>query len=106
MTVRLCLLPFFLESTFLNRVPCDLTVEAEKTTVAPAVTLKKPSRGPSDDDVFQAYMNRGGSYKWNEHQYFVKAIDDLSRVHQDKMAKVSSELILLVCLSKREQSSL
>jgi len=46
---------------------------------------------PSDDDVFTAYMNRGGSgsHNWNEHQYFVKAMEDLHRSQQDKMAKVS-----------------
>ena len=54
--------------------------------------LKKPSHEASDDDVLKAYMNRGGnagSHKWNEHQYFVRAMDDLHRNQQDKMAKVS-----------------
>jgi len=38
-------------------------------------------------------MDRGGSsnrHSWNEHQYFVKAMEDLHRSQQDKMAKVSS----------------
>lgn len=58
--------------------------------------MKKPSHGPSDDDIFMAYMNRGGAgnaaghHKWNEHQYFVKAMEDLHRSQQDKMTKVSS----------------
>jgi len=68
------------------------TVEAEKTTAAPIAAVKKPSHGSSDDDVFQAYINRGGSgssHKWNEHQYFVKAMEDLHRSQQDKMTKVS-----------------
>jgi len=58
----------------------------------------KPSRGPSDDDIFMSYMNRGGSnaaghHKWNEHQYFVKAMEDLHRSQQNKMAKVSQPSI-------------
>ena len=57
--------------------------------------MKKPSHGPSDDDIFKAYMNRGGNsagYKWNEHQYFIKAMEDLHRNQQDRMAKVSQVL--------------
>lgn len=69
--------------------------KAEKTTAAPAVSsVKKPSHGPSDDDVFRAYMDRGGSsnrHSWNEHQYFVKAMEDLHRSQQDKMAKIMRE---------------
>jgi len=68
------------------------TAEAQKTTAAPAASsVKKQSHGPSNDDLFRAYMDRGGnSHRWNEHQYFAKAMEDLRRSHQDKMAKVCS----------------
>ena len=68
-------------------------VEAEKTTTAPTESsgLKKPSHGPEHDDILSAYMNRSSGHGWNEHQYFVKAMEDLHRSQQDKMARVSND---------------
>lgn len=58
--------------------------------------MNKPFHGPTDDDVFRAYMDRGGSngrHGWNEHQYFSRAMEDLHRSQEDKMAKVSPGLM-------------
>jgi len=68
----------------------------EKTTAAPvASSANKPFHGPTDEDVLRAYMDRGSNrHRWNEHQYFVKAMEDLHHSHEDKMAKVSTATLV------------
>lgn len=56
------------------------------TLPTPTVTQK------AGTDPLSAYMNRvgggRGGHKWNEHDYYVKAMNDMHLHHQDKMAKV------------------
>jgi hypothetical protein len=69
----------------------------ERTTqrATPPTTTTTTTSAPVTDDTFSAYVNRIGGkraantgHKWNEHDYYMKAMDDMKRHHEDKINKV------------------
>lgn len=75
-------------------VCCPIAKDSRPTTVVPT-TVAVPTEPPKPvrNDPLSAYVNRigGAGRGWNEHEYFVKATEDMHRNHQEKMSKVMKE---------------
>jgi len=65
------------------------------TTRAPPVVTTTTTRAPANDP-YETYMNRRATGqsrdgKWNEHQYFMKAMDSIKQHQEDKVNKMMKE---------------
>lgn len=69
--------------------------EVELRSTQRAVPPTTTTTTPVADDVLSAYVSRTGGkraansgHKWNEHDYYMKAMEDMRRHHEDKINKV------------------
>ena|SRR6218665_2650863 len=73
---------------------------APTAAVPPALPrTEKPKKNTKNDD-FTEYVNQPmAGHKWNEHEYYVKAKNDMRKHHHDKVAKVFLRLDIINILN-------
>jgi hypothetical protein len=86
----------------------DYEVEERSTQRATPPTTTTPVA----DDVLSAYVSRNGGkradnggHKWNEHDYYMKAMEDMRQHHENKINKVRDFAAPAIVINAQNRSS-